>query len=128
MNKHLLPAMLLMLTMMGCSKTVEVKLDPEVVVFLSDNSKATIVLTAKDQEYRMLQQWLAQHKAQWLSTSGRYAGGVYLTSGDLGIQVTDSKVVLYTQITKSPTAIYAQEIARADLKALKNINRRLFSQ
>lgn len=116
--------MLLIFTMMGCSKTVEVKLDPEVVVFLSDNSKSKIVLTAKDDEYLVLQQWLAQHKAQWLSTSGRYAGGVYLTSGNLGIQVTDSKVVLYTQITKNPTAIYAQEISRADLKALKNIHSR----
>ena len=120
--------MLLIFTMMGCSKTVEVKLDPEVIVFLSDNSKAKIVLTVKDDEYLILQQWLAQHKTQWLSTSGRYAGGVYLTSGDLGIQVTDSKVVLYTQITKNPTAIYAQEIARTDLKALKNINRSLLSQ
>ena len=53
------------------------------------------------------------------STSGRYAGGIYLTSGQYGIQVTDSKVVLYANITDNPTAIYAQEIERSDLKTLK---------
>jgi hypothetical protein len=37
--------------------------------------------------------------------------------------VTDSKVVLYSNISDKPTAIYAQEIERSDLKALKNIGK-----
>ena len=97
------------------------QLDPEVTVFLSNGAEQKIQLTEKDAEYIMLKEWLEQHKADWLSTSGRYSGGVYLTSGNYGIQVTDSKVVLYTSITDNPTAIYAQEIERSDLKALKQL-------
>lgn len=96
-----------MLFMMWCTKTVEVELDAEVTVFLSEDSKAKLVLTKNNTEYRLLEKWFVQHKEKWLSTSGRYAGGIYLTSGSYGIQVTDSKVVLYSSITDNPTAIYA---------------------
>ena len=76
----------------------------------------------------MLNKWLAQHQENWLSTSGRYSGGIYLTTGGVdlgyGIQVTDSKVVLYANISDKPTAIYAQEIERSELKALKKLGKR----
>ena len=108
---------------MGCSKSVDVQLDAEVTVFLSNGSEQKIRLTNNDAEYVMLKEWLEQNKANWLSTSGRYSGGIYLTSGKYGIQVTDSKVVLYSSITNKPTAIYAQEIERSELKALKNLGR-----
>jgi len=114
---------ILLLMLMGCSKLVDVQLDPEVTVFLSNSGGQEIQLTAKDAEYIMLQEWLEQNKAGWLSTSGKYSDGVYLTSGDYGIQVTDSKVVLYTSITDKPRAIYAQEIERSDLKALKKLEK-----
>jgi len=106
----------------GCSKAVDVQLDPKVTVFLSD-SEEKVHLTSKDAEYLMLKQWLEQHKASWLSTSGKYSGGIYLTSGNYGIQVTDSKVVLYSSIANNPTAIYAQEIERSDLRALKDLSK-----
>lgn len=109
--------------LMGCSKLVDVQLDAEVTVFLSDGNDTKIQLTAQDPEYVMLKEWLEQHKANWLSTSGRYAGGIYLTSGNYGIQVTNSKVVLYSSITDKPTAIYAQEIERSELKALKDLGK-----
>jgi len=123
MKKNMLVLSVLLLMLMGCSKLVEVKLDPEVTVFLSDSARQEIQLTSKDAEYIMLQEWLAQNKAGWLSTSGQYPGGVYLTSDNYGIQVTDSKVVLYTSITDNPRAIYAQEIERSDLKELKNLKK-----
>jgi len=119
MKKYLLSLSMLAFLLIGCGKSVEVPLDPEVVVFLSAGSTETIRLTESDVEYAILKAWLEQHQTSWLSTSGRYAGGIYLTSGQYGIQVTDSKVVLYANITNNPTAIYAQEIARSDLKALK---------
>jgi hypothetical protein len=123
MKKYILVLSMLLLVLTGCSKLVDVQLDAEVTVFLSNSSEQKVQLTAKDAEYVMLKEWLALHKGDWLSTSGRYSGGVYLTSGNYGIQVTDSKVVLYTNITDKPTAIYAQEIERSDLKALKQLKK-----
>jgi len=124
MNKYrLLIMLLLLLTLMACTKTVEVPLDAEVTVFFSDGSKTKLILTEQNAEYMLLKKWLAQHKEKWLATSGRYSGGIYLTSGNYGIQITDSKVILYSSITDKPTAIYAQEIERSELKALKNMGK-----
>ncbi|NQY88561.1 MAG: hypothetical protein HRT51_12610 [Colwellia sp.] len=123
MKKYVLVLSTLLLLLTGCSKLIDVQLDTEVTVFLSNNGEKQIPLTAKDAEYVMLKEWLEQHKAGWLSTSGRYSGGVYLTSGNYGIQVTDSKVVLYSSIRDNPRAIYAQEIERSDLRALKNLGK-----
>jgi len=123
MKKYLLLIPLMLLTVMGCTKTVQVQLDNEVTVYLNANSKATIVLSPENTEYLLLKTWLAEHKDDWLSTSGRYSGGIYLTSDNYGIQITDSKVVLYTNITEKPTAIYAQEIERIELKALKDLGK-----
>jgi hypothetical protein len=123
MKKNILVLSILLLMLMGCSKLVEVQLDPEVTVFLSDGDKQKIQLTAKDAEYIILEEWLKENKAGWLSTSGIYSGGVYLTSDNYGIQIIDSKVVLYTSITDKPRAIYAQEIERSDLKELKDLNK-----
>jgi hypothetical protein len=123
MKKYLLVLSTLLFVLMGCSKTVDVQLDAEVTVFLSDGNDTKIQLSAQDPEYIMLKEWLEENKAGWLSASGRYSGGVYLTSGHYGIQVTDSKVVLYSSITDKPTAIYAQEIERIDLRALKDLGK-----
>lgn len=123
MKKYLLVLSTLLFVLMGCSKTVDVQLDAEVTVFLSDGNDTKIQLSAQDPEYIMLKEWLEKNKAGWLSASGRYSGGFYLTSGNYGIQVTDSKVVLYSSITDKPTAIYAQEIERIDLRALKDLGK-----
>lgn len=123
MKKNILVLSTLLLMLMGCSKLVDVQLDPEVTVFLSNSGGQQIELTEEDAEYIILQEWLEQNKADWLSTSGKYSDGVYLTSGHFGIQITDSKVVLYTSITDKPRAIYAQEIERSDLKELKSLKK-----
>lgn len=123
MKKYILVPLTLLLFLVGCSKPVDVLLDDEITVLSSSNSEKKVQLTAKDAEYILLKEWLIQHRGSWLSTSGRYPGGVYLTSGEYGIQVTDSKVILYTNIADNPTAIYAQEIERSDLKILKDLGR-----
>ena len=121
MNKYILMVLVAVSTFMGCTQLVEVKLEPEVTVYLSENTDKKIRLTESDAEHTLLKTWLAEHKDGWLTTSGKYSGGVYLTSGEYGIQITDSKVVLYTDITEIPTAIYAQEIERSELRALKDL-------
>jgi hypothetical protein len=121
MKKYILILSTLLFVLTACSKTVDVKLEPEVTAFLQAGSDKKINLTEQDPEYILLKEWLAQHQASWLSTSGRYSGGIYLISGEYGIQITESKVVLYSNITDKPTAIYAQEIERIDLKALKDL-------
>jgi|TARA_B110000211_G_C14093395_1_gene561003 hypothetical protein len=121
MKNYLLVLSTLLLLIMGCSKSIDVQLDPELTVFVSAGSDKTIQLTKQDAAYKMLSEWLRENKAGWLPTSGRYAGGIYLTSGSYGIQVIDTKVVLYSSITDNPSAIYAQEIERSDLRALKDL-------
>jgi len=121
MKNYLLVLSTLLLLIMGCSKSIDVQLDPELTVFVSAGSDKTIQLTKQDAAYKMLSEWLRENKAGWLPTSGHYAGGIYLTSGSYGIQVIDTKVVLYSSITDNPSAIYAQEIERSDLRALKDL-------
>lgn len=124
MKKYILVLSILLIVLMGCTQSVDVKLEPEVTVFLSENTDKAVRLTGSDAEYVLLKEWLALHKDGWLTTSGKYSGGVYLTSGEYGIQITTSKVVLYTDITTTPRAIYAQEIERSELKALKNLGKK----
>jgi len=123
MKRMILVLSTLIFMLMGCSKPIDVQLDSEITVFLSSDSAQKIQLTAKDAEYALLKKWLEQNKGNWLSTSGRYPGGVYLTSGGYGIQVIDSKVVLYSNITVKPTAIYAQEIERSELRIVKDLGK-----
>ncbi len=123
MKKYTLVLSALLMLLVACTQSVNVKLDPEVTVFLSDASDKTMRLSEQNSEYVLLKEWLVTHKDNWLTTSGKYSGGVYLTSGEFGIQVTDSKVVLYTDITTTPTAIYAQEIERSELKSLKMLGK-----
>lgn len=124
MKKYILVLSAMLMLLMGCTQSVEVKLEPEVQVFLSENTEKTIRLSETDAEHALLKKWLAEHKDGWLTTSGKYSGGVYLTSGEFGIQITTSKVVLYTDITTTPTAIYAQEIERSELRALKDLGKK----
>ncbi|MDX2367646.1 MAG: hypothetical protein QNK36_04470, partial [Colwellia sp.] len=63
MKKYILVLSTLLLVLMGCSKSVDVQLDAEVTVFLSNGGEQRIQLTAKDAEYIMLKEWLEQNKA-----------------------------------------------------------------
>ena len=50
------------LVLMGCSKSVEIELSPQVIVYFSKDSDKNITLTVKDAEYKQLQQWFNEHK------------------------------------------------------------------
>ncbi len=111
------------LVLVGCSETLDIQLDPEVYVFTSSVSEKKIPLTPKDDEYATLKEWLHQHRSDWYSTSGRYPGGVYIESGNYGIQVTETHVVLYSTNIPEPRAIFIQKIAKKELSGIKNMGK-----
>ncbi|MCU7852665.1 MAG: hypothetical protein KZQ80_10670 [Candidatus Thiodiazotropha sp. (ex Monitilora ramsayi)] len=111
------------LLLAGCSKPLDIQLEPEVHVFLSNGSEQRIRLTPEDKAYAVLNEWLRTHRSGWYSTSGRYPGGVYIKSGDSGIQITDTHVVLYSTTPPKPKAIYIQKIGKGDLREIRNIDK-----
>ncbi|MEA1888163.1 MAG: hypothetical protein U9N50_00085 [Pseudomonadota bacterium] len=111
------------LILVSCSQSLDIQLDPEVSVFLSNDSEQRIRLTPKDKEYAVLNEWLREHRSGWYVTSGRYPGGVYIKSGSYGIQITDTHVVLYSTIIPEPKAIYIQKIGKGELSGIRNIGK-----
>ena len=109
--------------LVSCSKALDVPLDPEVSVFFSNDSEKVIQLTPKDKEYLGLEEWLTEHSSSWHPTSGRYPGGIYLTSGSYGIQITETQVVLYSTSHAQPKAMYIQKIAKGELTGIRNIGK-----
>lgn len=107
--------------MVACSKTVEIQLETSVTLIPSKNQELRLNLTSKDNEYRLLRDWLQKNNADWNSTSGQYPGGIYIVSGDNGIQITKTHVVLYSSKQAKPTAIYIQKHVGGELNALREI-------
>ncbi len=103
----------------GCSKAIQVQLQPEVLAYQSDDKTNPFTLSKNDKAYVALSQWLAENQSGWYSTSGKYPGGIYIVSGEDGIQVTEGRVILYRIKNGTPSAIYVQEINRSDLKVVK---------
>ena len=122
MNRILLVISIIFLV--SCSQSLTVQLDPEISVFLSSDRKQIVHLTSKDKEYVSLNQWLLKHSSGWHSTSGRYPGGVYLTSGGYGIQITETQVILYSTHTPVPKAIYIQKVGKGELEGILNIGKK----
>lgn len=111
------------LVLFGCSKPFDIQLQPNVKAFLSDDRDKVVNLTAKDPAYIELAQWLNDHKSGWYPTSGKYPRGVYIVSGEYGIQVTQRRIVIYSTKKAKPEAIYVQEIRDVELKKVKNIGK-----
>ena len=111
------------LLLVSCSNSVDIQLEPEVDVFLSNDSEKKIRLTPKDKEYGVLNEWLREHRSDWYVTSGRYPGGVFIKSGRYGIQITEVHVVLYSTAHPKPEAIYIQQIAKDELTGIQNIGK-----
>jgi len=109
--------------LVSCSKALDVPLDPEVSVFFSSDSEKIIHLTSKDKEYLVLEEWLTEHRSGWHPTSGRYPGGIYLTSGSYGIQITEKQVILYSTNDAKPKAMYIQHIGNGELIGIRNIGK-----
>ncbi|MCW8935921.1 MAG: hypothetical protein OQK98_14450 [Gammaproteobacteria bacterium] len=115
--------LLLVLGLVACSETLDIQLEPEVTAILSNESNQQIRLTQKDEVYMLLNEWLHENRSDWFVTSGRYPGGVYIKSGNHGIQVTDSKVVIYAIRSDGPKAIYIQDLKRDELEKLRNFGK-----
>jgi len=82
----------------SCSESIDIQLEPEVILFHSEEIEKPTTLTQKDETYKTLNKWLLENKDDWHLTSGRYPGGVYIKSGNYGIQVTDRQVFLMLKI------------------------------
>ncbi len=111
------------LVLVSCSESLDIQLAPEVYVFTSSVSEKKILLSPKDEKYASLNEWLRKHRSDWHSTSGRYPGGVYIESGNYGIQVTKTHVVLYSTNIPEPRAIFIQKIAKRELIEIKNMGK-----
>ena len=111
------------LVLVSCSESVDIQLEPEVNVFLSNDSEQKIRLTPQDKEYVNLNEWLREHRSGWHPTSGPYPGGVYIKSGINGIQITETHVVLYSTTSPEPRSMYIQKIAKGKLSGIRNIGK-----
>ena len=112
-----------LLILTSCSESLDIPLEPEVSVYLSNDREKTISLTHKDKEYAVLKEWLLKNNSGWHATSGEYPGGVYIKSGNHGIQVTEHFVIIYSTSHPEPRAVYIQKIGRDSLSEIRNIAR-----
>ena len=115
----ILPALVLV----SCSESLDINLESEVNVFLSHDSEQKIRLTPKDKEYTVLNEWLREHRSGWYPTSGRYPGGVYIKTGDYGIQITEKNVILYSTTYPEPRSMYIQKVGKGKLIEIRNIDK-----
>lgn len=113
--------LLLLGLLAGCSQSVDIALQDEVVVYLSSDAAKQVRLTRQDEAYRELSDWLRDNQSNWYATSGRYPGGVYVKSGDHGIQVTERNVILYSTVGAEPRAMYIQDVSQSKLRGLKGL-------
>jgi hypothetical protein len=111
------------LLLVSCSKSVDIELLPEVDVFLSNDADRKIRLTEKDTEYAILNEWLKSNSSDWYVTSGHYPGGIYIKTGEYGIQVTKTHVILYSATGSQPKAIYIQGIEKGELAQILNMGK-----
>jgi hypothetical protein len=112
--------LLLVVVLAGCSKSLDIQLEPEVSLFLNNDAQQRIRLTQKDEAYMILDEWLRENKSDWYVTSGRYPGGVYIKSGKHGIQVTQAHVVIYSTTSNEPRAMYIQGIKKGELSRIRD--------
>lgn len=118
MQSRVVLLIVLLIGLMGCTESVDIQLEPEVRMYFSDKPAQPIVINDKDEVYVSLNTWLNENKSDWYATSGRYPGGVYVKSGDRGIQVTQTKVIIYSTTTKEPRAIYIHDLKRGELSEI----------
>jgi len=115
--------LLLVVVLVSCSKSLDIQLEPEVHMFLSNDTEQRIRITQKDEVYIVLNEWLHQNRSDWYATSGRYPGGVYIKSGKYGIQVSETHVVIYSTERNEPKAIYIQDIKKGELSRIRNFGK-----
>ncbi len=114
---------LTVLVLVSCSESLDIQLEPEVNVFLSHDREQRIRLTPKNKEYVALNEWLREHRSGWHPTSGHYPGGVYIKTGNHGIQITEQHVILYSTTHPEPRSIYIQKVGKGKLSGIRNIGK-----
>ena len=123
MNKKISKVLIIFLAfaVVSCTKAIDVPLASEVVVHFSKNDSRQIQLSTSDKAYIELRTWLSEHQSDWYTTSGKYPGGIYLKTGDYGIQVKETQVVLYSTQYEKPRAMYIQNIEADELLEMKKL-------
>ena len=121
MTRALVVMSVLVLT--ACSESLDIQLESEVTAFLSNGYEQGIRLTPQDNAHAALRAWLQEHKSGWYPTSGHYPGGVYVKSGDHGIQITTTHVVLYSTTSPEPRAMYIQKVGSGELGEIRNLGK-----
>lgn len=117
----LLPLLASLFLTAGCSETVDVQLEPKVDAYIYTKSKQAISLVETDAAYIELNDWLRENQANWHGTSGSYPGGVYIKSGDDGIQVTGMNVVIYSTKGPKPQARYIRHVGKRELSEVRGL-------
>ena len=115
--------LLLVMVLVSCSQSFDIQLEPEVSLFLNNDTEQRIRLTHKDEVYVSLNEWLHENRSGWHITSGRYPGGVYVKSGNHGIQITKTHVVIYSTASNEPKAIYIQGIEKGELSGIRSFGK-----
>ena len=115
--------LLLVAVLVSCSQSFDIQLEPEVSLFLNNDAEQRIRLTQEDEAYVALNEWLHENRSDWYATSGRYPGGVYVKSGDNGIQVTETRVVIYSTSGHEPKALYIQSINKGELSRIRDFGK-----
>ncbi len=115
----IVPFLASLMLMTGCTETVDFQLGPKVDAYLMTDSKQAISIAQTDAAYTELNEWLRENQEGWHATTGRYPGGVYLKSGDDGIQVTGMNVVIYSTDGPEPNAEYIHHVGKQELKAVR---------
>lgn len=105
--------------MVGCSKAVDIQLADTLSAYVISDSKTPIHLEKTDAAYIQLNDWLAENRTGWHNTAGRFPGGVYLLSGDTGIQVTGMNVVVYSTRGPEPEAQYIRHVGKLELSDVR---------
>ncbi|MEH6649924.1 MAG: hypothetical protein V7707_07875 [Motiliproteus sp.] len=119
MSRILIVLSVLMLA--ACTESVDLQLEPEVTLFSSSDRDKTVHLSASDKEHAALNKWLRENSSGWYPTTGRYLGGVYLESGNNGVQVTDTKVIIYSTAKTQPQATFVQTLDKGELDGIKRL-------
>lgn len=108
------------LMLASCSKVPDIALTPELTIFYSDDSEKRVTLTQEDEAYQELDDWLRDNQSDWISTSGHFPSGIYIVSGDYGIQITKLHVVLYLSNRKNTKASFIQNLGANELRKIRD--------
>ena len=125
MNKKYAKVLIILLAfaVVSCTKAIDIPLPPEIVVHFSEDDSRQVRLSANDKAYIELRTWLSEHQSDWYTTSGKYPDGIYLKTGDYGIQIRETKLVLYSTQYEKPRAMYIQNIEPDELLEMKKLGK-----